>query len=108
VLLIIIPFVGLSLPPLNASLQTLLQQGVPQEMLGRAGAVTDVAITVSQLVSLAGIGWVASLIGMRQTFIVAGALIAIGALALRWTLGGREAQVKPVALAVGQDPAGQG
>ena len=108
VLLILIPFVGLSLPPLNASLQTLLQQGVPQEMLGRAGAVTDAAITISQLVSLAGIGWVASLIGMRQTFIVAGAFIAIGALALRWTLGGREAQVKPVALAVGQDPAGQG
>jgi len=108
VLLIIIPFVGLSLPALNASLQTLLQQGVPQEMLGRAGAVTDAAITISQLVSLAGIGWVASLIGMRQTFIVAGAFIAIGALALRWTLGGREAQVKPVALAVGQDPAGQG
>jgi DHA3 family macrolide efflux protein-like MFS transporter len=108
VLLIILPFVGLSIPPLNASLQTMLQQGVPQEMLGRAGAVTDVAITIAQLVSLAGIGWVASLMGMRQTFIVAGALIATGALALRWTLGGGEARVKPGALAMGQDSAGQG
>jgi MFS family permease len=85
-ILAVMPFVGLSLPPLNASLQTLVQQGVPAQMLGRASAVTDTTITICQLISLAGIGWVAAEFGMRETFYLAGLMIAVGGLAMRWVL----------------------
>jgi MFS family permease len=85
-ILVVMPFVGLSLPPLNASLQTLIQQGVPAQMLGRASAVTDTTITICQLVSLAGIGWVAAEFGMRETFYLAGLMIVVGGLAMRWVL----------------------
>ncbi len=85
--LVFIPVVGLALAPLNASLQTMLQQGVPQEMLGRAGAVTDMAVTLCQLLSMAGAGWMAGLIGIRETFGLAGALVMAGGLAMAWRLG---------------------
>ena len=88
-ILLVIPFVGLSLPPLNASLQTLIQTGVPPELLGRASAVTDTTITICQLISLAGIGWVAAEIGMRETFYLAGVMIVLGGLAMRWVLSER-------------------
>jgi len=97
-ILVTVPFVGLSLAPLNASLQTVIQQGVPSDMLGRASAVTDTTITVCQLVSLAGIGWVASQVGMRETFYLAGIMIVLGGLVMRWVLSGR--QVPRAALAV--------
>ncbi len=80
--------IGLSLPPVNAGLQTLLQQGVPAEMLGRAGSVVDTVLTVSQLTSVAGAGWVAAWVGVRPAFVVAGALIGGGGLLLGWRLRG--------------------
>lgn len=88
--------VGLSLPPVNAGLQTLLQQGVPAEMLGRAGSVVDTALTVSQLTSVAGAGWVAAWVGVRPTFVVAGALIGGGGLLLGWRLRGVALRWQPV------------
>jgi MFS family permease len=101
-ILVIVPFVGLSLAPLNASLQTVIQQGVPPDMLGRAGAVTDTTITVCQLVSLAGIGWVASQVGMRETFYLAGIMIVLGGLVMRWVLSERQVPRAPLAAAAGR------
>jgi DHA3 family macrolide efflux protein-like MFS transporter len=80
--LLIIPWAGLALAPLNASLQTMLQQGVPGKMLGRAGALTEMASTTAQLASMGGAGGMAALVGLRPTFVVGGSLIALGALVM--------------------------
>jgi DHA3 family macrolide efflux protein-like MFS transporter len=80
--LLLIPWAGLTLAPLNASLQTMLQQGVPSHMLGRAGALTEVASTLAQLASMGGAGGLAGLVGLRPTFVLGGSLLGIGALVM--------------------------
>jgi MFS family permease len=77
--MLIIPFAGLALAPLNASLQTLLQQGVPGHMLGRAGALTEMASTLAQLISMGGAGALAGWVGLRLTFVFGGVMITLGA-----------------------------
>ncbi len=89
--------VGVSLPPVNAGLQTLLQQGVPSEMLGRAGSVVDTALTISQLTSVAGAGWVAASVGLRATFLVSAGLIGGGGLLMGWRLRGDVVQPRAAA-----------
>lgn len=83
--LLIIPWVGFALPPLNASLQTILQQGVPREMIGRAGSVVDMGVSVAHLLSMAGAGWLGDELGLRETYLLGGALMVAGAL-VSWTL----------------------
>ena len=80
--------VGLMLPPLNASLQTILQQSAPAEILGRASSVVDMGISLAHLTSMGGAGWFAGVIGLRQTFVFAGGLIGVGALVLLALLSG--------------------
>jgi predicted MFS family arabinose efflux permease len=82
--------IGLMLTPLNASLQTIMQQGVPAAKLGRASAVVDMGISLAHLSSMGGAGWVAGLIGLRQTYLVGGFLIGLGALAFLYLLRGVE------------------
>lgn len=79
--------VGLALTPLNASLQTILQAGVPAAMLGRAGSVVDMFISLAQLLSMGGAGWFGDAFGLRQTYLFAAGLLAAGALALGLLLG---------------------
>jgi predicted MFS family arabinose efflux permease len=89
--LLIMPLAGLTLPPINASLQTILQRGVPRKLLGRAGAVVDMTTTVANLVSMGVAGWVADLMGLRETFYLSGALLLLGALAMGGLLRGEMA-----------------
>jgi DHA3 family macrolide efflux protein-like MFS transporter len=89
--LLILPWAGLALAPLNASLQTLLQQGVPGNMLGRAGALTEMASTTAQLVSMGGAGGMAALVGLRPTFVIGASLMGLGALAMGGLLRGKTA-----------------
>lgn len=83
--LLVIPWVGFAVPPLNASLQTILQQGVPKEMIGRAGSVVDMSISVAHLLSMAGAGWLGDLLGLRQAYVFGGVMMVIGAL-VSWVL----------------------
>ncbi len=86
VALLIIPFVGLTIPPLNAGLQTMMQQEIPQRMLGRAGSVVDMAITLANLTSMGAAGWLGGLLGLREVFLLAGGLTLAGGLAMGWAL----------------------
>lgn len=74
--------IGLSLPPLNAALQTMMQRGIPQEMLGRAGSVMEMAIALTNVVSMGAAGWLGSVIGMRPAFVFGGALVLTGGAAM--------------------------
>jgi DHA3 family macrolide efflux protein-like MFS transporter len=91
--LVIMPFVGFTLPPLNASLNTMLQRGIPKEMLGRAGSVTDMAISLTNLISMGAAGWLGDLLGLRETFMLGGLLCLMGGVAMGWMLRGHEARV---------------
>jgi DHA3 family macrolide efflux protein-like MFS transporter len=80
--LICIPLVGFALPPLNASLQTMLQAGVPEKMLGRASAVMEMAISLATVISMGSAGFLGALIGIRRTYFAGGVLVFLGAVAL--------------------------
>jgi DHA3 family macrolide efflux protein-like MFS transporter len=90
---ILLPLAGFTLPPINASLQTMLQRGVPREILGRAGSVMDMAITMTNLLSMGVAGWLGDLIGLRETFILSGVMLMLGGLAMGWIL--RKEQSSP-------------
>ncbi len=83
---VLLPLAGFTLPPLNASLQTMLQRGVPSEILGRAGSVMDMAISVANLFSMGVAGWLGDIIGLRETFILSGLMLILGGLAMGWIL----------------------
>jgi MFS family permease len=83
---ILMPLAGFTLPPINASLQTMLQRGVPNQILGRAGSVMDMAISLANLFSMGVAGWMGDLIGLRETFIISGIMLVLGGLAMGWIL----------------------
>jgi len=85
---VLVLFIGLSLPPLNASLQTMLQQGVPNHMLGRAGSVVDVALSVASIISMAAAGWVGNLVGIPWTYAMCGGFILVGGVLMASRLTG--------------------
>jgi DHA3 family macrolide efflux protein-like MFS transporter len=84
----IMPIVGFALPPLNASLQTMFQRGVPQHLLGRAGSVMDMTVTLANLISMGAAGWLGDLIGIPQTFIFSGVMLLLGGVTMAWLLKG--------------------
>jgi MFS family permease len=86
--LLIMLLVGFSIPPLNAALDTMLQRGVPREMLGRAGSVNGMATSITNLVSMGAAGWLSTLVGLRETFLLGGAIVLLGGLAMGWMLRG--------------------
>lgn len=89
--LLIIPFIGLAIPPVNAALSTMLQRGVSKDMLGRAGSVMDMAISLTNLISMGAAGWLGGVLGLRETFVLAGVLIFIGGLGMGTILKGDQA-----------------
>lgn len=80
------PLIGFTLPPINASLSTMLQRGIPDSLLGRAGSVMDMASSLTNLLSMGLAGWVAGILGLRDTFVLAGAIILIAGIAMGWML----------------------
>jgi MFS family permease len=81
-----LPVVGFTLPPLNASLSTMLQRGIPEGLLGRAGSVMDMASSITNLISMGLAGWIAGAIGFRETFVLAGTIILIAGIVMGWML----------------------
>jgi predicted MFS family arabinose efflux permease len=65
---------------LTAALQTLLQRGVEARMLGRASAVVEMSMGLANLISMGVAGWVGSILGLRNAFVLGGGLIGLGAL----------------------------
>lgn len=101
--LMVVPVFGFALPPLNASLQTLLQTDIPGEMLGRAGALVEMASSSAYMLSMAAAGPVSSVVGLRHTYVLSGGLVMAAAITLAWLLrshqvGSRIPAVESVAL----------
>jgi MFS family permease len=86
----IILFLGFAIPPVSASLRTMLQEGVGNEILGRAGAVMETASSVATLVSMGAAGWVANAVGIRETYMLGGALVLLGTAAMGFLVSGEK------------------
>ena len=76
------PLIGFTLPPINASLSTMLQRGIPEGLLGRASSVMDMASSLTNLLSMGLAGWIAGMLGLRETFVLAGGIILIAGVAM--------------------------
>jgi len=73
--------VGAIVTPVQASIATLAQISVPDEILGRIGAALNTLVTTASLISVALAGILGDLIGVRNVFIVAGGMALCAGLA---------------------------
>jgi len=73
--------IGLVVTPLNASIATIMQTAVSNEILGRVSGALNAVIQTSSLISMFFAGFVAALVGVRNVFIISGFIIVIAGLA---------------------------
>jgi MFS family permease len=79
-LAIVLFIIGLMSTPLNTAIATLVQLVVDNEMLGRVSAALGAIIQVANLVSMFAAGTLAAMIGVRNVFVVSGALAIVAGL----------------------------
>lgn len=72
--------VGLAVAPVQASASTILQREAPSRLLGRAASALSAGTTGAQVGSLAIAGALASVLGVRTVFAVAGAVVVLAGL----------------------------
>lgn len=76
-LLLILFGVGWFITPLQASVQTIAQTAVPNEVRGRTSAANNAFITTANLISMAAAGVLADAVGVRTVFIIGGAFVVV-------------------------------
>lgn len=79
--LVLLFLVGLWVAPVQAGVSTLVQTNVDDSARGRVGAALGAVIGTASLVSMAFAGLLASTIGVRNVFVVAGAIGILAGLA---------------------------
>ncbi len=68
--------VGWFMTPLHASVATLVQTEVEDELRGRTSSALNTVITAANVTSMALAGTAATFLGLRTVFVVAGAICA--------------------------------
>jgi MFS transporter, DHA3 family, macrolide efflux protein len=76
--------IGAIVTPTQASISTLSQTSVSDDVRGRVGASLSTLITTASLVSMALAGLLGDLIGIRNVFVVAGGIGVCAGLAAAW------------------------
>jgi MFS family permease len=76
IMLLLFP-IGLAIMPVNASIATLTQTLVSDELRGRIGAALQTMIGAASITSMALAGVLAGLVGVRNVFLMAGVLAII-------------------------------
>lgn len=84
-LMVALFMVGWFITPLNASVATLVQTEVDDEVRGRSGAALNTVITAASVASMALAGVAAGLMSVRGVFVAAGAIAGLAAVAT-WRL----------------------
>jgi MFS family permease len=80
-MMLVLFLVGWFITPLQASVATLVQTEVPDELRGRTGAALSTVMTSANVVSMAAAGVAAAVVGVRGVFVASG-VIAMGAAVL--------------------------
>ncbi|MCB9422581.1 MAG: MFS transporter [Ardenticatenaceae bacterium] len=73
--------IGLTTPPVNAGISTILQTGVENQILGRVTGALHAVIQTSNLLSMFLAGVVAAAVGTRNVFLISGVIVVIAGLA---------------------------
>jgi MFS family permease len=82
IFLVVILFgVGLMVTPLQASISTISQTVVEDKMRGRVGAALNTLVSTASLVSMALAGILAQTVGLRNVFVLGGAVVVLAGLA---------------------------
>lgn len=82
--------VGWFITPLQASVSTLVQTEVDDEVRGRSGAALNTVVTAASVASMALAGAAVGLLGVRGVFVAAGAIAGLAAVATWWLFRGVE------------------
>lgn len=93
--LLLMFLVGWFVSPLQASVVTLLQTNVVDAERGRIMSVLNAAMSAATVLSMAFAGIAGDLVGVRNVFFLAGAIVAVGAVIS--LIGFRGMQRRPVA-----------
>jgi MFS family permease len=72
---------GLLITPLQAAIATITQIAVDDRMRGRVGAALNTLMSTASLVSMALAGVSAQLVGLRNVFVVGGAVVVLAGIA---------------------------
>ena len=78
--IIILFAIGIFVPPVQASAQTIIQTSVPDDLRGRTGSANNALITSAQIGSMAAAGILADAIGTRNVFVVGGVFVVLAGL----------------------------
>lgn len=86
--------VGWFITPLQASLATLFQIAVSDEMRGRASSALNTVAQVANVVSMGAAGLLADAIGVRNVFVTGGVLVVVAGLAAAVVFRGYDEQIR--------------
>jgi DHA3 family macrolide efflux protein-like MFS transporter len=106
-LMLVFFLVGWFLTPIQASLVTLIQTEVTDEVRGRASAALNTMSQTSNVTSMAVAGAMADWIGVRQVFFLSGIITFLAGLISAWVFrgyGGKKSELVPVVEVVGSQP----
>ena len=87
-LMVVLFAVGWFVTPLQASVSTLVQSEVPDEMRGRIGSALGTVIGSANVASMALAGAAAALIGTRGVFVASGVIAVLAGLLTVWLFRG--------------------
>lgn len=104
--LVLLIFVGLSLPPINAAASTLIQTVTPDELMGRVNSASGTVQSVANLLSMALAATLGDLIGVRTVFVACG-LIMVLAGGLGWVVLREPDEAAAIGAAVVTSPASE-
>ena len=74
-------FLGLTVPPVNAGISTIMQTSVDNQILGRVSSALHAVIQTSNLLSMFLAGVVAAAVGTRNVFLISGIIVVIAGIA---------------------------
>ncbi len=101
VLVLLFP-TGLVAAPVHASLATLTQIAVPDKLRGRTGAAMQTIVGAANIASMAAAGILAEIMGVRNVFLLSGAMVVLAGLVSIPIFGQADPRPAPAA----PDPAG--
>jgi len=88
---------GLSIPPITASVMTIIQTRVPDEMRGRTSAANNALMTGAQLISMAAAGLLADALGVKVVFLLSGAIVMLAGIVAAFIFRSKTSAPPPVA-----------
>lgn len=104
--LVLLIFVGVSLPPINAAASTLVQTVTPDELMGRVNSASGTVQSVANLLSMTLAATLGDLVGVRTVFIACG-LVMLVASGMGWMMLRDPDEAAAISVAVVTSPASE-